>query len=335
MEPVQETSSPLDRPASRASLRELAAAGLLSPEAQDAALHWLEPRRDWWGWTSRALLFLGAALALSGIVFFFAYNWAAMAPFLKFAILETAVLGAAVAAWKVGFDRLGGKVLLLSASFLVGVLLAVYGQVYQTGADAWELFAGWAALILGWVLVSRFAALWIMELALVYFAAILYWGQVRQSEGAGLFVLLALLAGGLHVAFEAGARRGVDGLRPAWPRALLWTATLTDLTIGTGILIFDPGYAGGAGWAAAALLLAALAAGYGWYRHRAPSLPSLTAGAAALSTAILMLAGRLIFEQTFEAAAFFAYGIIILAVIGGAVLGLRRISRSMEVSVDD
>ncbi len=40
------------------------------------------------------------------------------------------------------------------------ILLAVYGQTYQTGADPYELFFGWAILIIGWVAISRFAPLW-------------------------------------------------------------------------------------------------------------------------------------------------------------------------------
>ena len=44
-------------------------------------------------------------------------------------------------------------------SLLTGALLALSGQVYQTGADTFELFAWWAVLILPWVLVSRFSPL--------------------------------------------------------------------------------------------------------------------------------------------------------------------------------
>ena len=49
---------------------------------------------------------------------------------------------AAVGALLVGLDRAFGQVLLIAASVLTGVLLAVIGQVYQTGADVFELFVG-------------------------------------------------------------------------------------------------------------------------------------------------------------------------------------------------
>ena len=47
-----------------------------------------------------------------------------------------------------------GKAALLAASLFVGALLALIGQIYQTGADTFEMFAAWAALILPWVLVG-------------------------------------------------------------------------------------------------------------------------------------------------------------------------------------
>ena len=58
-------------------------------------------------------------------------------------------------------EVLGGGLVpepLIAASVLVGVLLAVIGQVYHTGADAYSLFAAWTLLILPWTLASRSAA---------------------------------------------------------------------------------------------------------------------------------------------------------------------------------
>ena len=60
------------------------------------------------------------------------------------------------------------------ASILMGGLLALFGQTYQTGADTFELFASWAALILPWVLIGRFAALWVVWIAIVNLAITFY-----------------------------------------------------------------------------------------------------------------------------------------------------------------
>ena len=60
-----------------------------------------------------------------------------------------------------------GKAVLLLLGLLTGALLALTGQVYQTGADTYELFGWWAVLILPWVLVGRFSPLWLVWLALL------------------------------------------------------------------------------------------------------------------------------------------------------------------------
>ena len=79
----------------------------------------------------RGLLLIGAALILAGIASFLAYNWDELERFGKFALLETGIVAAAAIAWWRGLDSPEGKVALFSAAFLSGLLLAVYGQVYQ------------------------------------------------------------------------------------------------------------------------------------------------------------------------------------------------------------
>lgn len=326
----------LDRPAGRSLVRRLHASGLLTAEARDAALQWLQPPADWWGWSSRGLLFAGSALVLSGIVFFFAHNYARLGPFLKLGIVEAALAGCLAGAFFAGLDRLGGKVLLLGGSFLVGVFLAVYGQIYQTGADAWELFAGWAVLILGFTLVSRFAALWILELALANVALFAYWEQVvlpnRSTHEAPLFLLLGLANLAALVLREVGVQKGMDWLRGRWVRLLVWITVLCFLTAPVLSLIVEPEDAGAAGWAGTVALAAVLGAGWFFYRYRSPDLPALTLGAASLCTVILTIIGRRLFAKSEDPVLFMLFGLIVVAVVGAAVLGLRRIGRSMEAA---
>jgi uncharacterized membrane protein len=44
----------------------------------------------------------------------------------------------------------------------VGVLQAVFGQIYETGADSYVLFLIWALLIIGWVAIGGYAPLWLL-----------------------------------------------------------------------------------------------------------------------------------------------------------------------------
>ncbi len=172
--------------------------GLLSKEAHADALEWIgKERASWITWrafVSYVFLFLGIGLLVAGVIFFFAYNWAHMGRFVKFGLLEIAILGSALVAWQRGLETLGGQASLLLAILLVGPLLAVYGQTYQTGADAFTLFMGWFLLVFGWVLISRLAAAWFVWWVLVLLTVVLFCAQVIPDRLGGLSALSAMMA---------------------------------------------------------------------------------------------------------------------------------------------
>jgi uncharacterized membrane protein len=127
--------------------------------------------------------------------------------------------------WWLGLERTGGK-----AALLVGVLFGLIGQTYQTGADTFELFATWAAAILPFVLVGRFAALWLVWLTLVNVAAVLYYTTFRGLFGVlfgpeqMVWVMFGVNTLAL-VAWEWAAFVGVEWLRERWATRLLATAS--------------------------------------------------------------------------------------------------------------
>jgi len=98
---------------------------------------------DWHRFLDKLLLGLGVLLAVSGVIFFFAYNWDEMSRLAKFALVQGMIVATLVGVWILGLDNISGKLTLLAAGILVGVLLALVGQTYQTGADTYELFAVW------------------------------------------------------------------------------------------------------------------------------------------------------------------------------------------------
>ena len=130
---------------------------------------------DWRGFLDTLLLWLGALLTGSGVVFFFAYNWDELGQFTRFALVEGLLLVALLAVWTLGLEKLSGKVSLMLAVVFVGVLLALVGQTYQTGSDTYELLGVWCLLILPWVLIAKFDALWMFWLLLLNAAVILYY----------------------------------------------------------------------------------------------------------------------------------------------------------------
>ena len=172
-------------------LQALRSAGLVSARGYAAAVDAVRDEAFWARWGMRALLALGVGQFLAGVVFFFAYNWNDLSDIAKFAVIEVALAIAVGGALLVGLDRVFGQMLLIAASVLTGVLLAVIGQVYQTGADVFELFAVWAVLILPWTIISRHPVHWLLWLVVAEVALVLYCEQVlvpieRDAQRAGL-----------------------------------------------------------------------------------------------------------------------------------------------------
>src|SRR5256712_9331570 len=159
--------------------------------------------QHWRAFLDRLLLWSGAVALAAAVVFFIAHNWNDLGKLAKFGLVEALVLAAALGYWRLGPEKAAGKASLLVAWILFGALLALFGQSYQTGADTWEPFAHWAGLIAAWVIIGRFAALWILWLAIANVAIALYF-QVRPgaldiafaSERA-LWTLLAFVAAAL------------------------------------------------------------------------------------------------------------------------------------------
>jgi uncharacterized membrane protein len=139
---------------------------------QTAAIH--AKSSAWPVFLDRLFLILGALGIAFSLLFFIAYNWQEVGRFGKFAIVEAAVIACSLVFLKLKFNGLSSKITLLVTSICVGVLLALFGQTYQTGADPWQLFYNWALLIIPFVVISRFAAHWLLWLALINVSVVLY-----------------------------------------------------------------------------------------------------------------------------------------------------------------
>lgn len=178
-----------DRRAAQQALADWRAEGRLG--AEDLAVAWsqhLPVLADWRRWLAHALLALGVALLCAGVVVFFAFNWQALHKFTKFGLLAGALTAlAALAAARPAGD-LAGQAALAGAQVVSGVWMAVIGQTYQTGADAWQLFALWTVLAVPWALAARAAPHWWLVIV-VGNLALLRYGSVQLGVG-GMFDLL-------------------------------------------------------------------------------------------------------------------------------------------------
>ncbi|HEV7609068.1 MAG TPA: DUF2157 domain-containing protein [Steroidobacteraceae bacterium] len=161
---------------------------------------------------ANCLRIAGVLSLAAALVFFVAANWSRIAVFGRFALVEI-VLIACVA---VAFARPPPAFIGRGATFLAfiasGALLALFGQTYQTGADVYELFLGWALLGLPLVVAAQWSvatAAWVLVLdtALVLFCG-------GHPTGG----LIWLLLDGFHV------RPALLIMAAAWANLALWFA---------------------------------------------------------------------------------------------------------------
>jgi len=224
-------------------VRALRAAGIIPASRFAGAIGAVRDEEFWSRWGLRALLVLGAGQFLAGVVFFFAYNWNDLSEVAKFAIVEGALAIAVVAAILAGIDRTFGQTLLVAASVLTGVLLAVIGQTYQTGADAVDLFIAWAALILPWTIVLRRAVHWLLWLVVAETALALYGGQVLMAVDAvtwdEVWVMVGVTLAAALALREFVVQRGLAWLAAHWTRLGLLFAMLGALFVPAADYVVD------------------------------------------------------------------------------------------------
>lgn len=337
--------SDLNKPADFGIIRKLYNEGYLSDDAFTEARNIVRPASLWFSWAGKMLLFYGSALVLAGIIYFFAYNWAKMGRFVKFGIIETGIISCVIASYMRGITQLSGKTLLLAASVLVGVLLAVYGQIYQTGADAFELFTAWAALIACWVIISDFAALWMVWLLIINTGAVFFWTQVGDPTVCIRFdvfcIGLATLNGTALVLREAGVHRGFDWLSGRWHRWILLSATLVILSIPVIHLIVDskPGEEISGMFPYIWLLFAACS--FAYYRLKGRDMTSLSLVMTNACVLLLTWIGNMLFSnmntiwRTHDGGPFLIFALIILAVVSAAAFFLKKTAAAMEKDVKE
>ncbi|WP_375761155.1 DUF2157 domain-containing protein [Corallococcus exercitus] len=328
----------LDLEATPERLHALADAGILAPDAYGRALHLAvatPARPAWRAFLSTTLMALGSLLVLAGVVYFFAFNWAELGRFSKLGLVSLGIAGAAVGAWRLG-ERPAGQFALLAAAVLVGPLLAVYGQAYQTGADPYELFIGWGVLILPWVALARFTPLWMLQLVLVNTGVILFWGQRMARFGSHeeqLALVLGLLNGFAWATYEHFAHRKVSWLRGRWMPRVLSLMALGPL-VGLGILFivsrYDRSLVVGV---SLPLVMGGLVAIYALHRHLHGELFLLTVGAVCVITLVTTAVGYFLMEVTHaEELTLFILPLVLIGEVGLAVYWLRHESQATGVS---
>ncbi|MDO4627169.1 MAG: DUF2157 domain-containing protein [Pasteurellaceae bacterium] len=132
---------------------------------------------NWKHYLTLLFSLLGIGLLSSGVVTYLAANWHYFTKFEKLFGTQ-ALLFIVLIAGVYYYHRMKSKayfsyfsqLAFFLAQVLIGALLALIGQIYQSGADVWQLFALWALLQLPLLLMApNFAIviLWCVTLNLV------------------------------------------------------------------------------------------------------------------------------------------------------------------------
>ena len=339
--------------ASHSNVQELAIKLGLSENAYSRALQLAEltpGRIDWLRYIKHFLATIGALLIVSGVTAFFAWNWADLGYMVKFALIQAGIAGIALLAWRLGIDSMGGRAALFSSAFLVGVLFAVFGQVYQTGADPYGLFIAWSILILPLAIIGRQAALWILFQTLLILALIMYWTQVidppngwwqlAQLLGPLVWLSSTLMDSTLAsivfalnavalIAWEYAVNRNVAWVQGrTYPRVIGFGA-LSNVLIPTVVFIIGAsfGEAIKLGVISPVLYVAASVAALYYYQFRRPDLLMLTMLVFGAILVFTTLIGR---YMPMDTGSILMLAILLIGQVAGAAYWLRNVSHQWE-----
>ena len=348
----------------RRSIEQLLKQGSLPLSHADTAALKLEvypPKHTWLAFFDKAALIIGSVALVLALVFFIAYNWQNMSHTGKFALVEGALVVTIalyiILCFKQRF-QLVRQLLLLIASIITGSLLALFGQVYQTGADTWQLFFNWALLIIPWVLIARLPALWLLWLGLINASLILYidvaaivfadyiYQDILQLSILAIFNLVALILwlstvenkpsshSSLYkptLLTTAATKAAISQTAPPTKSSLHWstyvvgllsTYFITHLAI---ITIFDD--------IKTLPLLVTLSLWASWcgfmlwrfYRQRSDLL-MLTYLCGSVITVVMFWTGKLLLDD-WEAGGFLLLALLLIAMSSAMVVWLRRLAR--------
>jgi len=288
------------------------------------------PRAAWLAAGTRFCTLAGALLLAAAVVFFFAYNWDGMHRFAKLALATGALVACVVAALASRPAGLVWQAALFGAALCTGALLALIGQIYQTGADIWELFAAWTVLMLPFVLLARSWPTWLLCLLVsnLWVTRMIWqddvlWQLGVQDEAVELALWLAL-----NTLWWQAARHGerwmLNVSAPGrYLERICAALALTALTLGAMRGVF------GEAWAPnfvvyVPLFIAVAATGFWYYRHQRLDivmLGSLSVASVFVACSVLQ---RILNDHLFVTAAF------VLGASGYLAIWLKNLIRQQH-----
>jgi len=203
--------------------------------------YFLPDKLSWMKFIRIIFLILGAGFSIAGVVFFFAFNWDAMPKFLKLGVVQGLVVVTAALWFIKKLPEWVRNIALTSSAVLVGVLFAVFGQIYQTEAVAYDLLRNWLLVVTPMAIVGRFSPLTLLWVILLNSTLGTYLNQIMDiDDEPTLLLIVALVNFGILMAPLVLNKLGKPLIMPKWFALVLTAGNLFVLTLGVVIGMVDP-----------------------------------------------------------------------------------------------
>jgi len=289
---------------------------------------------SWLQFIKQTMVLLGLLSLAVGVVFFFAFNWNDMGREVKFLTLQVLLLAIFLLYLFKRFSEWVGQAVLLAGVLVLGALLALFGQTYQTGADPWQLFATWALLITPLVVFCRSEVLWVLLACLLNTALVLYI-QVNNRVFGILFSshqwpwVFLLLDGLLLLVLETISGK-VGQLFNAIKLKHRWAAQILGVTVFyvLGVMGVQAIFSGDDHYGVNLMLYVIGMAGcFAYYRFIEKDLLLLTAWASSIIFFVMALLANTVFND------FDAGGLLLMSIslIGMSTFAIGWIKKTHEV----
>ncbi len=195
---------------------------------------------EWKKFLKIAFLVLGVGFIISGIIFFFAYNWDDLHKYIKLTLIQLLIpIGIGVNLFFKGHQvirQLGA----ITATMMVGVSFAVYGQIYQTGANDFDFFLNWCAVVFVWVVLANSAAHWLLYIVLLNITIFTYYYQYAYTwTFEDLYGILFLINALLLIIFTVLGKKTSLINTPRWFLIPLAIIAVYYSTVGISVGIFN------------------------------------------------------------------------------------------------
>lgn len=279
---------------------------------------------NWKEFLVKLSISMGALQLLAGIIFFFAYNWTGIHRFGKLGIVASLIIVAAGVA--IGYSKNSAiyKVSLMSMAVLTGVILALWGQIYQTGADSYQLFMMWAILVTPIIVIAKSPFTWALWVILLNLAIVFHSGQIMRLWFNPVSAILIIALNGCAIlVFEKVKSKKTELKKSTWFISIFTLFALSWLTIGSiWAIISEENYF------LVLLNLLSIIAVFLFYFFKVHSLGQLALAMLSLITVIFTLFIR--FGDFSEAGYFLMGGFILIGLVAATLKILLIIKKYWE-----